>query len=833
MGSKRIGAATVAVVVGATGLTFGITKSALADSSPGAVIAINSVGDLLVDGAHQRVFVSDPTSGKVVATDYSGNQLGSAPVNNATNLALSADSSELYVTSPNGLAVFALDPTTLAQTAKYSTGTVAPKDVAIAGGRIWFSYANGIPGNLGTIDPSTATPTVVLDRFETGWTGVAELATASAAPNRLGVASLGKTAILDVSGDTVTVVGSVLTNQDVADAALSPDGNQIATVYPGDERVTLRDADNLAATQQLATDPYPVAVDIATDGTIASGNSAYYDAWDGYVFTAAGEMIQRFNLPDLGQIDPHGVAWEPDGSRLFTVSSNGPAYTLRSYADVKHASSTLTLSGPPSTSVPGAAITITGTLASSVSLPAGTTVSVSRAGTALAPATVGAGGSFSFTDTPPVADTASYQVSYAGDRNHSPSTATIWVGIARVASAVTLSGPSTAVPGAVITLTGTLTSALSLPAGVTVAVSRGGAAPVSATVGADGSFAVTDTPPAAGTVTYAVAYAGDDTHLPSTATASVVVSRTASTLTLAGPVSATRAKPLTITGTLASPSPLAGGTTVSVTRTDLEHPAGLSLGVKPVGANGSISFTDTPTAGGTVTYRVSYAGDGTHTPASATRSVAVSRVTPSLTLTNNGKVYNYGQTVTFTAHLGATYQNRTVEIWADPSGNDQVKRLLKRGTVNSSGNLAAGFKLTRNAAVSAVFTGDARTAPRSVTATVGTKVSLSLKLASYYKTAKISGTTYRYYHAGKKAIFTTPMTSGASRKVFVRLERYSGGKWKAMDSRYFDASDTLYLSGAGLTGAKLRVRAAYVKGSAGDSLNTTTWTAYQYFSFIK
>ena len=77
------------------------------------------------------------------------------------------------------------------------------------------------------------------------------------------------------------------------------------------------------------------------------------------------------------------------------------------------------------------------------------------------------------------------------------------------------------------------------------------------------------------------------------------------------------------------------------------------------------------------------------------------------------------------------------------------------------------------------------------------------------------------------------MTSGSSRQVYMVLQRYSGGKWKAMDSGYFDATDTMYMSGTDLKGVKLRVRAAYVKGGSGDSLNSTTWTAYQYFTFTK
>ena len=53
---------------------------------------------------------------------------------------------------------------------------------------------------------------------------------------------------------------------------------------------------------------------------------------------------------------------------------------------------------------------------------------------------------------------------------------------------------------------------------------------------------------------------------------------------------------------------------------------------------------------------MAYAGDAAHTAASASDKVAVSRTTPTLTLNNNGKLYNYGTDVAFTAHLGTHVQ---------------------------------------------------------------------------------------------------------------------------------------------------------------------------------
>ncbi|MEV4275742.1 Ig-like domain-containing protein [Actinoplanes xinjiangensis] len=303
-------------------------------------------------------------------------------------------------------------------------------------------------------------------------------------------------------------------------------------------------------------------------------------------------------------------------------------------------------------------------------------------------------------------------------------------------------------------------------------------------------------------------------------------------LKLSGPASATRAKPITITGSLTASLPLPAGTPVTVTRTDLEYPSGKALGTRTTAANGSFSFTDTTSAGGTVTYRVSYAGDATHAAVSATKAVAVSRTAPSLAINNNGKVYGYGSTASFTARLGTTYKNRTVEIWADPYGGDLGRRLLKRAVVNSKGTIAVNLKLYRNTAVTATFTGDARTAAKTAGATVYVKVPVSLKLSRHYR----SSGGYKLFRKKTAAQFTVRMPAHSGRKAFVQLQVHYNGRWQNLAYDYFPTSGgtaLVALSGGGLVGYKLRVRAAYRKGGSGDNVNYTTYTPYSYLKFTK
>ncbi len=633
--------------MGTTALAVGAAAPALADSSK--VLPIKSVGDVIVDGVHQRVFISDPAGDKIVATTYDGTVVGSRPVNNPTALALSADSQRLYTASPDGRALFALDTGTLTEAAKYPTGGVSPFDVAVAGGKVWFSY----DGNLGSVDPAAETPAVELARTEGGWSGSAELAAAAAEPNRLGLAAYNRVSILDVADGSAQPVATADTFDPVADLAISPTGETIATVTPGDYVVTLRDAADLTAKRTLPIEAYPEAVDIATDGTIAGGSFSWYSP-DVHIFTPDGTaLVRQYDFPNTGnssgadELQQRGLAFEPNGTRLFAISKNtSNVFSLRTYTEPKK----------------------------------------------------------------------------------------------------------------------------SLPR-----------------------------------------------------------------VKLTAPAKATRAKPLTVTGTLSASVPLPAGANVAVTRTDLESPSGKSLGTRTIGAGGKFSIKDTPWAGGKVTYRVAYAGDAGHSAVAASKSVEVSRSAVALSLKRPAATQKYGAKVTVTATLGKTYKSRTVEIWADPYGSDQGRRLVKRGTVNSQGKLSTSLKLYRNATFSATFKGDSRTAARTVTGVVYTKVKVSLTLTKYYKTAKIGSTKYRYYHKKTPAKFITSVPAYPQRAVYLQVQYYSGGKWQLWGDGFFGTASNgrsnITLDGRYDVGVRLRVRAGYRKGGSGDSINATTYTSYSYLIF--
>lgn len=307
------------------------------------------------------------------------------------------------------------------------------------------------------------------------------------------------------------------------------------------------------------------------------------------------------------------------------------------------------------------------------------------------------------------------------------------------------------------------------------------------------------------------------------------------TVTVNSPATADRAKSLTVSGKVTNSLGLPAGTIVAVTRTDLESPNGKALPAATVKADGTFSLADTPPAGGTVTYKVSYAGDADRAPASGSGTVEVSRNSTTLTVNKNGNVYAYASNVTFTAHLGTTYKNRTLSLYADTAGDGKGKYLVKTGTVTSEGNLSVTLPLKRDTTVSASFSGDARTAPKTAKSWVGAKVRVSLSPSRYYKTATVSGHTRYYFRKTTDPLFTTTMTAYPGRSQRLQLQMYSDGAWRSAGSQYFKLDSTgkslVELGGTHQTGYSMRVRSSYIDNSSGDTVNSTTHGSWKYFIF--
>ncbi len=420
-------------------LVGGAANPAAADSSN--VLPAASVGDIVADGVHQRVFVSDPRSGKILVTDYSGKVVSTiTSLPGVRGLELSPDSSTLYAAVAGSDAVVAVDTASLKESARYATGPgTAPKHPALAGGKLWFGYGDAGDGNIGSLDLSGEEPVVTLDQASDGvWEYAPTLASAPGAPGTLvaGVDSESAVAlaVYDVASGTATRTGRLPADVGrLTDIALSADGEQLAVSsdYPYFHRV-YRTSD-LSTYKNYPNSAFPNAVDIAPNGTLAAGIDGAFDPAVHLYPKGAYKPLRSYTFPKTGQgngfdtLETSALAWAPDSSRIFAVTVNDrEVRSLRVLTDTTKSATTLAFKAP--THAPRAKkLTVTGKVTSDTPLLAGGKVAVVRTdvespkGKSLGTAALKPDGSFSFTDTPPAGGTVKYTAAFAGDAAHTGS----------------------------------------------------------------------------------------------------------------------------------------------------------------------------------------------------------------------------------------------------------------------------------------------------------------------------------------------------------------------------------------------------------------------------
>lgn len=304
------------------------------------------------------------------------------------------------------------------------------------------------------------------------------------------------------------------------------------------------------------------------------------------------------------------------------------------------------------------------------------------------------------------------------------------------------------------------------------------------------------------------------------------------TLDLTTPDTSSRTAQLTVSGKL-SAAPYSPGEVVHVVKSDLAHPTGVALPDAPLSADGTFHIADVPQVGGANTYTVTYAGDSTHQAVNASATVQVSRSATAVSIKTNAPSYAYGATTKVTAHLGTTYNGRTLAIYAQPYGGK--KALIETGTVDSHGDLATTYKLTRKTTFTAAFAGDYRYAPATAATTASAYAKVSESLSGYYGSTHYAGLLYRVYHHTAKAklnVTVTPNKAGQCMKF--QIQRYYGGAWHTQSTsscRTLSTSSTSYatLSLTKAVNSKFRMRAEYVHSSK-DTGNLNTWGAWQYFT---
>ncbi|MEU2286628.1 hypothetical protein ABZ614_32665 [Streptomyces sp. NPDC013178] len=446
--------AALSAALGLSLLGFGATTAAADTSTP---LPISSYRDIAVDAAHQQVFLSDPFGGSVVVTDYTGQVVkqisGEA---GAWGLTLSSDSRTLYVALRDAGAIAAIDTATLQETARYDTGTGAgvyagPTSLAPAGGKLWFGYSTDTwHGALGSLDLSGAQPVVTLGQGLDTFRGSPRLAATPQHPDTLVAAeSDGNAATLAVYDVSTGQANAQARRVDpgaegcssLQDLALTPDAERVVVACASPYyHQAFRTAD-LADDGTYTTSHYPDAVAVAPDGTIAAGINGATSP-DVYLFTPGDSTA--FKSWDFPAASPYtsntlqsgGLAWSPDGSRIFAVTQDSSSSSLSlQVLDFPQLATTVTVQAPAS-SPRNQNLTLTGKLEAPVGFGAGTTVDIWRIddpsageGTMIGSANVAADGTFSYTDRPRAKGDVQYTVQYYGDARHAYAYGTVTVHI--------------------------------------------------------------------------------------------------------------------------------------------------------------------------------------------------------------------------------------------------------------------------------------------------------------------------------------------------------------------------------------------------------------------
>ncbi|GLW30047.1 hypothetical protein [Actinoplanes regularis] len=453
-------AVSVAVMTGVTAVALQLSSGpAAADSA--ALLPSTSVGDLVVDGAHQRIFLSDPAGGRVITTNYAGKVLATASGFMGVRDLMLSD--RLYAAVPDAGTIVAFDPATSARVATYDTGGT-PRTLAAAAGKIWFGEDRK---GLGSLDLSGPQPVVVhregipaygsLADGGNWWLDAPKIVSSPTNPDLIATLELGSSSstlgLLDVSTDPPTLVGHRATEGGGVDLAFSPDGSRLV-VNASRGRVTAWSSTDLSTIESYeATGAFPRTVAVRDDGTVAvvvEGKSTYEDNIALYTpgtATATRELdLQQardaggvpipLNLTSAARV----LAWEPGGTRLFgvavklpgSVSQPDPILSLQVLNDPVKKPVMINI-WPPTKAEVGEAYTVTGMVPSELAgLPLVITHTdpSTPGGRRVGPETVPPSGTFEFQDVQTVAGKVTYTISFPGSDLYAAASETNWLDVA-------------------------------------------------------------------------------------------------------------------------------------------------------------------------------------------------------------------------------------------------------------------------------------------------------------------------------------------------------------------------------------------------------------------
>ena len=334
------------------------------------------------------------------------------------------------------------------------------------------------------------------------------------------------------------------------------------------------------------------------------------------------------------------------------------------------------MSSASSTVLAGKPATFNVLVTSANGVPAGQ-ASVRDGSTVLGTVMLSGAGTASFSTSSLAHGTHSITVAYLGNSNYTTSISAAEQFVVQLAQpTLTLSGPANPVDaGTMASFTAALTSPGVSPTG-TLALLDSSSTVATATIAGAGSASFSTAALSIGTHTLTATYGGDANNSAATSASVTVVVRQANSNTLlitsANPL--TLGNALTLTATITSDSPNAGGAVRFYDGATL-------LGTSAPGSNGAASLSPAGLGLGAHTLTAVYGGDTNHAGSTSSATTELVVTSTSATLTSNNNPAASGQNVTLTAQInGAGKVVPTGSISFRDNGT-----LLATTTLDSSG----------------------------------------------------------------------------------------------------------------------------------------------------
>jgi hypothetical protein len=396
------------------------------------VLALQGLGDIVFDPAHQHAFISgnpNATNDAILVTDYSGAAVTSLSGESGAG-GMVVDGSTLYVArcgASSGIDMF--DTSTLTKTGSIpATVSDGSCDLALSGGRLWF-----VSDGFGTLTSVTLATPHVTAAHGTGYQDAA-FATASGTPDQLIVGtrfgSPTVVSVIDTSGGGFAVVKSVFGLGGISGLGgigLPDDGAVMYTegssttggpsAYEG-QSFTVPDLAD-AGTYPMA--PYPTAAAVTLDGSfVAYGADGIYDP-DVYLYPVGSQTpnwTYDFGV-DGGTVVSDGVRFTPDNAALFAVTQdNEDTTSLTVFSDPTLTPGEISVTASHTAITYGRTVTVTAHLGTA---SANTTVSifakpVGHLRKRVATGDVNANGNFAAALKPN--RTTTYTAEWSGDATH-------------------------------------------------------------------------------------------------------------------------------------------------------------------------------------------------------------------------------------------------------------------------------------------------------------------------------------------------------------------------------------------------------------------------------